>query len=167
MPENLVWYVCYGSNLCFERLMCYLTGAGSLRYGVPANPAGKCEDPNPPTRNKVVALPYPLYFARNSRTWNGGVAFIDPSHRGVSIGRAYLITRAQFQHIKRREGAWYQKEVTLDAIEGIPAVTFTDETTQRFVKPSDSYLRVIKDGLLECGIPESFVDSYIKASMTE
>lgn len=32
--SDLVWYVCYGSNLCYERFMCYLTGEGREIYGL-------------------------------------------------------------------------------------------------------------------------------------
>lgn len=166
--DQLIWYVCYGSNLCYERLMCYLTGNGSDRYHIAAKPDGRCSNPKPPERSVVIAIPFPLYFARNSATWqNGGVAFLDPTRQGMSIGRAYLVTRQQFDHIKRREGSWYQNEIRLENIEGIPAFTFTDASPKPFVEPSPLYRQVILDGLIECGVPRSFAESYLSIAAKE
>ena len=159
---QLVWYVCYGSNLCYERLMCYLTGNGSEKYQIAAKPDGRCSNQNPPERSKVIAIPFPTYFARKSSTWqNGGVAFLDPTRKGVSVGRAYLVTTQQLDHIKRREGSWYQNELYLGDIEGIPALTLTDFSREPSVEPSPLYRQVLLDGLLECGIPKSFAESYL------
>ena len=45
-----------------------------------------------PSKNVAVELPYKLYFAKESRSWDGmGVAFIDLKHLGKTPGRAYLI----------------------------------------------------------------------------
>ena len=104
--SDLVWYVCYGSNLCYERFMCYLTGEGSEKYGVAARPDCRCNNPNPPQRIEITILPYPLYFARNSSSWQGqGVAFIDPAKKGISLGRAYLVSKEQYLHVKALLGS--------------------------------------------------------------
>ena len=162
--EKLVWYVCYGSNLCYERFMCYLTGEGSPKYGVSPKPERRCSNSNPPLKSVTTIIPYPLYFSHNSITWEGkGVAFIDPSKNGFSIGRAYLVTREQYLHVKEREGSWYQYEVRLPDIEGIPAYTFTDSFRHSFVAPCEKYKRVILDGLVECGIHPDGAIAYIEA----
>lgn len=164
MTEEYIWYVCYGSNLCYERFMCYLTGEGCPKYGVEPKPDGRCENPNPPKKSAVTIIPFPLYFARESRIWEGkGVAFIDPSKKGISIGKAYLVTREQYLHVKAREGRWYEKEVKLSDIEGIPAYTFTDRFKHPFVAPSEKYKKVILDGLVECGIHPDGAVTYIKS----
>lgn len=164
--EKFVWYVCYGSNLCYERFMCYLTGEGSTKYGVPSKPERRCSNPNPPLKSVTTIIPYPFYFSRNSITWEGkGVAFIDPSKNGFSIARAYLVTREQYLHVKEREGPCYQNEVRLPDIEGLPAYTFTDTFRHSFVAPGEKYKRVILDGLVECGIHPDGAIAYIEAAI--
>ena len=32
--DDYVWYACYGSNLCHERFMCYITGKGNTKYNI-------------------------------------------------------------------------------------------------------------------------------------
>ena len=144
----------------------HLTGEGSEKYGVAARPDGRCNNPNPPQGIEVTILPHPLYFARNSSSWQGqGVAFIDPAKKGISIGRAYLASKEQYLHVKAREGNWYKKEIRLSDIEGIPAFTFTDMAKHPFVTPSEKYRKVILDGLIECRLhPDAakvYLDAYI------
>ena len=49
-----VWYVSYGSNMAFERLVCYIEG-GCPPGGVRTNPGAR--DPNLPSRSIPVELP--------------------------------------------------------------------------------------------------------------
>src|SRR5699024_2242991 len=67
-----IWYVSYGSNMSSERLRCYIEG------GRP--PGGNVDhvgarDRTPPIDTAGVILPGRLYFAGESRTWGGGMAF--------------------------------------------------------------------------------------------
>ena len=166
MTEEYIWYVCYGSNLCYERFMCYLTGEGSSKYGVNARPDRRCANPNPPKKTVTTIIPYPVYFGCFSENWQGGVAFIDSDKKGFSIGRAYLVTREQYDHVQTWEGKRYRKKVRLSDIEGIPAYTFTDSVRNHFVMPSVRYKKVILDGLVECGIHPDGAAAYINAAIS-
>lgn len=160
--NELVWYVCYGSNLCLERFMCYLTGKGSDKYHIEPNPGHVCSDQTPPRDSKAVIVPYDMYFAKYSEWWNGSIAFLDKDRKGKTYGRAYLISKKQYEHVKQCEGPLYRFEINLDAIDGIPAVTFTNKN--RFIdirRVSSDYRRVIIDGLKEIGIDETEAERYI------
>lgn len=97
---GLVWYAAYGSNLHAARLACYLSG------GVPdgARRAYQgCRDPRPPRRDAPLTLPGGVYFALESRTWSGGMAFYDPDLPGPVAARGYLLTAGQFLDIAAQE----------------------------------------------------------------
>src|SRR4051812_46926456 len=101
-PEAMeyVWYVAYGSNMHADRLTCYLAG------GQPAG-AGRtypgCRDTRPPRDTAPVLVPGGIYFALESLTWSGGMAFYDPDLPGEVAARAYLISAAQFADIAAQE----------------------------------------------------------------
>ncbi|MFI5958543.1 histone deacetylase [Cryptosporangium sp. NPDC051539] len=97
---DLVWYVAYGSNLHADRLHYYLAGgrpAGAAR----TYPGSR--DPRPPRRTTPVFLPGGIYFALESRTWTGGMAFYDPALPGRAAARGYLVTAGQFADIAAQE----------------------------------------------------------------
>ncbi len=48
-------------------------------------------------------LPGGLYFALESRTWTGGMAFYDPDAAGEAAAHAYLVTAEQFSDIAAQE----------------------------------------------------------------
>ena len=163
--NNYVWYVCYGSNLCFERFMCYITGQPSREYNVDAgNP---CNNTNPPIQSIKIQIPFELYFANSSRRWSGGsVAFIDENMIGETICRAYLITEEQYLHVKKSEGDWYEREVPLPPIDGIPAKTFTNDYRFKSFHPvSDLYRKVIIDGLQEIGLTNEEAIKYFQEKL--
>ena len=103
-----------------------------------------------PSKNVAVELPYKLYFAKESRSWDGmGVAFIDLKYPGKTPGRAYLINEDQLNDIQNQEGAdWYQI-FNLGTIEGKPAFTLTGSNRYEEKAPSEKYLDTIKRGLKE------------------
>ena len=102
-----------------------------------------------PSKNVAVELPYKLYFAKESRSWDGmGVAFIDLKHPGKTPGRAYLINEDQLNDIQNQEGPWYQI-FKLGTIEGRPAFTLTGSEKYEERLPSEKYLDTIKRGLKE------------------
>eukprot|EP01098_Paradermamoeba_levis_P012442 TRINITY_DN5451_c0_g1_i1.p1 TRINITY_DN5451_c0_g1~~TRINITY_DN5451_c0_g1_i1.p1 ORF type:complete len:258 (+),score=61.61 TRINITY_DN5451_c0_g1_i1:209-982(+) len=71
---SYVWYASYGSNIHFDRFMCYIQG------GKPANcseASPGCRDVTPPLKDKPFLFPLSLYFARTSRGWGGAPAFLD------------------------------------------------------------------------------------------
>ncbi|MCR4661546.1 MAG: hypothetical protein K5765_06055, partial [Clostridia bacterium] len=88
---------------------------------------------------------------KSSSSWNnGGVAFLDPHKKGNTMGRAYLITKEQYEHVHNEEGkTWYGYEIVLGEIDGIKVVTFTNEKRQMENAPSDAYKKVINAGTKE------------------
>lgn len=98
-PE--VWYVSYGSNMCRSRLAAYLLGGrpqGARKSYVGARHRRM------PREDVAVDLPGRLYFAGESPTWTGGVAFYDHDQPGpATAARAYRITAAQFADVAAQE----------------------------------------------------------------
>lgn len=143
-----VWYASYGSNMLYERFLCYIQGgAFYLKTGEPSK---GCKDKTPPIENRPIIIPYKLYFGGRSGSWgNGGVAFLDKSIPSKTIGRAYLVTAEQFEDIKRQEGSWYTEPVDLDTYKGYPVCSFTSPTHREENPPSQEYLKVLKDGVTQ------------------
>lgn len=150
LRETHVWYVCYGSNLLCERFMLYVAG-GECPYNGSSYPG--CDDPTPPALDVPFDIPYDIYFGNERSAWGeGGVAFLDPSAPGFSYGRAYLVTRGQYEQVRDQEGrgsAWYCDELDLGDLHGISAVTFTNFSPRPRRAPSASYLDVLVRGLRE------------------
>ena len=100
MSSTDLWYVSYGSNMSRARLACYIEGGqppGSAISYVGAR------DRTSPLADMAVTLPGSLYFAGESRTWGGGVAFYDHDTPGMTAARAYRITVGQFVDIANQE----------------------------------------------------------------
>ncbi len=191
--QDLVWYVSYGSNMCRERLMCYLQGGrppGARRSYDGAR------DQAPPRDDAAVELPGTVYFAGESPVWGGGVAFYDPDDRGPCAGapaRAYLLTIQQFADVAAQEmnrrpheggplesalesglpggryeagpGA-YETLVSVGRRDGAPMVTFTAPyggDAVAHTRPSPAYRRMIARGLRES---HDFDDEHIDAYFT-
>ena len=135
--SEYVWYACYGSNLCQERFMRYISN---------------CSDPTPPCEDRPYAFRHSIYFAKKAYTWqNGGKAFLDDSCPGYAHGRIYRITLKQFHEIMLKEGSDYSKQLSLGQIDGWPVYTFTDTQKNSPVRtPSKDYFSTILNGLLEC-----------------
>src|SRR3546814_21146861 len=99
MSQHL-WYVSYGSNMSLVRLRCYLEGG--CPPGARVTYAG-ARDSTLPAADVAVELPGSLYFAGESRTWGGGVAFYDHDVPGPTPARAYKITAEQFADVAAQE----------------------------------------------------------------
>ncbi len=160
--DDEVWYAAYGSNLSEERFRCYLEG------GVcPAN--GKaypgCRDRRLWSESMVTTVPGRVYFARHSRSWNGGgVAFFDKEARGRAIVRAYRITWGQLQDIQAQEGpAWYGRRVFLGFYDGACICTLTSGEVQEPTEPDAAYLERIRNALVACGETEKEAERYLEA----
>ena len=169
-----VWYVSYGSNMAFERLVCYIEG-GCPPGGVRTNPGAR--DPNLPSRSIPVELPGALYFAGESQQWGGGVAFYDHDATGPTAARGYLVTAAQFADIAAQEmhrvpdpddpleevliegltdgrhvagPGHYETLIEVGEYDGMPMLTFTAPhglDRVRHTKPSPAYLEMLTVGL--------------------
>ncbi len=102
MPSH-IWYAAYGSNLAAGRFACYLNGGtpvGAAREYVGAR------DGSPASGDSWVWCDHELYFARQSRTWGGGVAFLNPvSGSGHSLLRVRRLTCEQFEDVMAQENA--------------------------------------------------------------
>lgn len=181
-----VWYVSYGSNICYERFLCYIMG--NKPEGSQKTEKG-CRDQTPPTAIETVIIPFPLYFAKERSKWGiGGVAFIDHQQNSAicTYGRRYLITDEQFFEIVAQENqvdqmtidlervirkgaytihnGWYGRIVYLGLHAGEPMFTFTSNQpmdSTLLVPPSTNYLKTIARGLEEIGLKEKEVVSYL------
>lgn len=144
---DLVWYACYGSNINYERFKLYLLGGEKDFFGVVVSNEG-CRDKSLPVRIKRYTFKHPVYFAKNSSIWGGGVAFLDTRKTWAAQGVAYLITYEQFLDVKRQEGSWYNEEIDLGELDGYPVKTFTGfHDCLNF--PSLAYIKTINQGLNE------------------
>jgi len=154
--NEYVWYVAYGSNMSFERFKYYLEGGYYERNGKDYLP---CEDDTLPTESVGIEIPYDMYFSNyNQGSWEGSaVSFLDVTHGGYTIARAYLIKKSQVNHIHGQEGRganWYPDTIELADIMGIPAITFTNKQSKRYSPMSEisiAYASTIIDGYMEMG----------------
>lgn len=141
--KNYVWYVCYGSNLCYERFMKYID---------------RTSEKTPPLCKENILIHHPLYYSSYTKLWGGAKLFLDLGAYGKTYGVKYLITREQYSEIKRMEGPDYDLKYCLGLDEfHIPEVTFT--TSQTFstdYKMSQSYKDVVRRG-----IEENYGDSVV------
>ncbi|MFB7303337.1 hypothetical protein [Heyndrickxia sporothermodurans] len=180
-----VWYVSYGSNIKYERFMCYIKG--EKPEGSNKKEKG-CNDQSPPRRVESIEIPYQLYFAKERSKWGkGGVAFIDHEPNGLynTYGRMYLITDSQFCDVVAQENnmeqitidlleviankftrindGWYGRIMFLGFKDGSPMFTFTSNEAfkdQSFNLPPSTYLITISKGLFEIGLSIEEVVSY-------
>lgn len=171
-----IWYVSYGSNMSRERLRCYLEG------GRP--PGGNVDhvgarDRTPPIDTAGVVLPGRLYFAGESRTWGGGMAFYDDLAEGPTYARAYRLTIGQFVDIAAQEmhrlpaaddpleqvvatgiphgrhsagPGHYETLIRVGDRDGLPMLTFTapgGADTAPHSAPRGGYLATLAEGLRE------------------
>lgn len=163
--KRYVWYACYGSNLLKERFLHYIKGGVCRFNGVDYH---GCTDKSDPLEDRPIILKHELYFGNRSGIWdNGGVAFLNPirDENAETLGRMFLITEEQLKEVQSQEGlGWYNKLVDLGFEEGIPVKTFTHSTVFNINQPSQKYLSIIKEGLLETypSMPDRQISSYIR-----
>ncbi|MEU6038026.1 histone deacetylase [Actinomadura sp. NPDC047616] len=187
MYADLVWYVAYGSNLARDRFACYLAGGrpeGAMRHYT------GCRDARPARDERPVTLPGGVYFAFNSLTWGGGMAFYDAELPGRTAARAYLVTREQFcdvmaQEMRREAGenpdlsqalatgrqrvgpGHYETVLKVGERDGHPMLTFTaPHGAGRAVlnAPSAPYLTMLARGLRDAhGWRTGQVAAYLRA----
>jgi hypothetical protein len=111
---DYVWYATYGSNMLQERFLLYIKGGNCVFNG--KNYTG-CRDKSLPKDSKPIEITYNMYYANRSLSWGaGGVSFLDLSKPGKALGRMYLITKEQFEDVRRQEGGgsnWYNEIVNI------------------------------------------------------
>lgn len=169
-----IWYASYGSNISFERFMCYIQGGKP--EGATKTYQG-CTDKTPPLDQKPIKIPHELYFAKVAGVWNGGgVCFINPekSKNAGTLGNMYLITRQQFLELVQQENnakeiieidfekaqkeksiaikekGWYGNLLCLGEKDNAPIFTFTNEKflANEINSPNQHYLKTIIKGLI-------------------
>jgi len=182
---DALWYASYGSNMLERRFQHYLHGG---------RPAGaRREYPGARDRSAhggsvPVTLAGSVFFAWESPTWGGGIAFYDPDGPGTSYGRAYLVTAGQFSDIFAQEmhripeadldvtglladGRFvvgpgrYEHQVVVGEIDGVPVVTFTASWTAdeiAFNAPAERYVAMLVEGLREShGVDDTACVDYL------
>ena len=166
-PYNeLVYYASYGSNLLEERFLTYIKG-GICRFN--GREYTGCSNQNSPIKSKPILIPYKMFYSKNSSSWNNkAVSFLDIDRNGKSYGKAYLITKQQFDEIKKQEGSWYSKVVNLSDIGGHKCYTFTSETQLEHKKISEvdvSYIKVLTEGIKESfpKISDKEIETYLES----
>ena len=165
-----VWYAAYGSNLSRARFDVYLNG-GHPDGATHIYPG--CRDTSAPIDDVVKDMQLELVFGGASRTWGGGVAFVEPGGGATPTKmRYYLITLQQFEDVVAQENWLEPGSVDLDEIpftgslvldgdhtygtimclielHDIPVLTVTQLLGTEQAKPSPAYLRHMADGLRE------------------
>ncbi|MEO6997549.1 MAG: histone deacetylase [Terracoccus sp.] len=168
-----LWYAAYGSNLSSERFGHYL--GGGRPTGASRQYSG-ARDGAEPMDDRPFSLPGQVYFAGESPTWGGGVAFYDPAAAGSAVGRAYRVTGGQFSDVASQEmrrpigrdlpltslfrgsrtavlgPGRYETLHVVGEIDDLPVVTFTASWEHRHIArraPVAAYLRTIATGLAE------------------
>lgn len=164
-PNTYILYAAYGSNLLLERFYAYIKGTefNGVKYE-------GCQDKTEPEDYGSLLVPHKLYFAKKSERWEeGGVAFLslkeesDPYY--YALVRLRKITYSQFNDIQRQEGSWYNQIINLGKKDKLDIITFTgpEEFEKEKNLPSDSYLDIIKKGLIQTkGWSVGECEQYIK-----
>jgi hypothetical protein len=162
-----VWYASYGSNLSRPRFERYLRG-GTPAGGRHHHPGAR--DRTPPSADRPFTLPYRLRFGGESRTWGGGMAFVDTRGRGHVLARVYRISAEQLADVYAQENGGDADPTDLSAIadgqhviaargnypaimrcgtlDGLPVFTFTARHMPQRRAPRPPYLRTIAAGLV-------------------
>ena len=153
--KDYIWYVSYGSNMLYERFLTYIEG-GCYEEGGSWNEP--CADTSSPREVKAIELPYDMYFANYSGSWDGcGVSFLDITREGHALGVAYLITREQLDHVAKWEnngvfpggGSWYNTKKSLGKMDGFEMVTVTNDGIRPYNRPCADYRRTLKKGIAQ------------------
>ncbi|WP_432478919.1 histone deacetylase [Nocardioides sp. GXQ0305] len=100
VPDDAVWYAAYGSNLDPDRFGRYLLG-GSPPGATRTYPGTRAGGPALDTR--PFAMPGRLVFAWHSPTWDGSIAFHDPTGEGEVLSTAYLLPTGTFSDVVEQE----------------------------------------------------------------
>ena len=174
--KDCIWYVSYGSNMLYDRFLCYIEG-GSYEEG--NSPREACRDTSSPIDRRAIDIPYDMYFGNYSGSWNGGgVSFLDTGKKGHAYGVAYLITREQFYHVAAQEnggrfpdrsGSWYEDIISLGKMDGYEMLTITNEDIRDYNDPCEEYLDTLKKGMREnwSEMSEEDINSYLEGCIRE
>ena len=179
-----VWYASYGSNLSRDRFLHYL-GGGQPEGASRTYPGAR--DRTAPADDRALTLPGEMFFAWESPTWGGGIAFYDADSAGPTLARAYLVSEQQFadvaaQEMHRRPGddldlahvlahsrhdlgpGRYEALHLVGELEGRPVLTFTTPEPLALQRnaPAPAYLAMLVSGLREAhGLSDAEIVDYL------
>lgn len=162
--NDYVWYACYGSNINIDRLMIYINGDKNGKFGY----TNGCGDKTRPLDAQPYIFDCPIYFAKHSKRWNGGVAFLDYEHAGSSYGKIYKLKMSQFKDVLKQEqgSKSYDAIIYVGKYEQLPIFTFTSSHKREDLElPSKEYCDVIKRGILDTysNLTDDDVDKYFES----
>lgn len=187
-PDEPIWYAAYGSNIEQSRFGFYLEGG---THPITGRVTPGCRDRRPPDRDQGIVLDHPVVFARHSRGWEGGIAFLDDARAGRTFGRAWRITLEQLLDVVAQENGnepgtlplgrldglgpdrrsvvvhpngWYGRMVWCGELEGRPVLTCTADwvlSSEEPAPPSPTYLATIARGLRELGHRDADIVAYL------
>jgi hypothetical protein len=182
----VLWYAGYGSNLDRDRFLRYLHGGAAP--GAQRVLSG-ARDATPPADERALTFAATMFFAWESPTWGGGIAFVDVDGEDTTYARAYLLTEEQFSDVavqemhrepgtdldlahvlERRRHTYgpgrYETLHHLGELDGHPVLTFTAESRDALPpnQPRADYLRCLARGLRAThGLTEEAVVDYLLA----
>jgi hypothetical protein len=102
--DSRIWYIAYGSNLLSSRLQ---------RYFDLQETDEKLEFSRTLSSRRPVMVDHTLYFAGDSKTWGGPVAFLSLTSQGQTQAAAYLMQRSNFVKLAIAENGSPLNEVEL------------------------------------------------------
>lgn len=163
-----VWYASYGSNLSRRRFDHYLHG------GTPTGAHRRypgARDRTAPSDDRPLHLPFRLRFGGASKTWGGGMAFVDTTAPGRTLARMYRLTAGQFGDVHAQENGGdadgrdfvelapgqrvragrgnYPMVVCCGHVDAAPVLTFTCDDVPHAAAPARAYLQTMAGGLAE------------------
>ena len=165
--KRKILYAPYGSNLLRERFLVYIEGG---KFRGKGDPYPGCRDKTVPIDRGWMRVPHRLYFAKKSKRWNGGVAFLscrkEEDESLWAVVRLWEITEEQFCDIWEQEGkGWYHAVLYLGKHEEteLEIYTITGCWEDEKNPPSADYLDVLREGLRETtGWDDAKIDEYLR-----
>ena len=184
--SDTVWYVAYGSNLLEARFLSYLAGCDD---GPAWGSHRGARDPSPPSGDRRVVVPHPVFFGGHSRKWQGGCCFCraEPPEPGrlPVVGRAWRITWDQMTDVVAQETnrptdqasmpetppppdtAVRVLDGVIDLVVGMPeidgerACTLASSDPPEIGPPSLTYRDVLAAGMAEMGLDPAQIDGQL------
>lgn len=156
-----------------DRFLKYIQGGQLIVNDVPKAYKACPTDTSSPKRDEPYSIDRKFFFAKESKTWNKhGVGFISNKRnkKSKTLGRLYLISKAQFSHLFAQENGrdtakidyekllstgvldfdynFYNRIILLDKdYNGSPILTFTNKSNPPTNKPHFEYAKLISNGL--------------------
>lgn len=146
MGVNLEYYFAYGSNM----------NLGQMKNRCPSARFLHC----------TMLRGYKFVYDGCSSRRGGAVANVVKSENGIVYGALFEVDETCIKKLDRHEGypTCYQREVVEvldDKNNAFKAIIYLRETQQEG-QPSDEYRNLVLQGAIDCGLPEDYIDTFIK-----